>query len=216
MTGFIAHFDTARDYTLQITITHTLVSTVISLLPLLGNSFQRRLSLSSRFPYCLRPQLSASNSNSSQQLNPSSSITNCSSSRNYVTTDVRSPSLSWCWTQVWGPRPDFCYCQTVTDLLMWGALSDGRTCVQLLLVLAREVIAGLTTIFYCIKFETPPTLKVGPPYLHPPGTGWPSYTSGTVFPFRRFLPLAGLRWRYSNLSPRGELTLTAAANWSWL
>jgi hypothetical protein len=28
MTGFIEHFDTAHDYTLQLTITHTLVSTV--------------------------------------------------------------------------------------------------------------------------------------------------------------------------------------------
>jgi hypothetical protein len=28
---------------------------------------------------------------------------------------------------IWGPRPDFCYCQTVTVLSMWGALSDERT-----------------------------------------------------------------------------------------
>jgi hypothetical protein len=30
---------------------------------------------------------------------------------------------------IWGLRPDFCYCQTVTGLLMWGALSlsDERT-----------------------------------------------------------------------------------------
>jgi hypothetical protein len=26
----------------------------------------------------------------------------------------------------WGPRPDFCYCKTVTGLLMWSALSDER------------------------------------------------------------------------------------------
>jgi hypothetical protein len=25
---------------------------------------------------------------------------------------------------IWGSRPDFCYCQTVAGLLMWGALSD--------------------------------------------------------------------------------------------
>jgi hypothetical protein len=25
------------------------------------------------------------------------------------------------------PRPDFCYCQSVAGLLMWGALSDERT-----------------------------------------------------------------------------------------
>jgi hypothetical protein len=28
---------------------------------------------------------------------------------------------------IWGPKSDFCYCQTVAGLLMWGALSDGRT-----------------------------------------------------------------------------------------
>jgi hypothetical protein len=28
---------------------------------------------------------------------------------------------------IWGPRPDFCYCNTVAGLLMWGALSDERT-----------------------------------------------------------------------------------------
>jgi hypothetical protein len=28
---------------------------------------------------------------------------------------------------IWGPRPDFCYCQTFAVLSMWGALSDERT-----------------------------------------------------------------------------------------
>jgi hypothetical protein len=27
---------------------------------------------------------------------------------------------------IWGPRPYFCYCQTVAGLLMWGALPDER------------------------------------------------------------------------------------------
>jgi hypothetical protein len=63
MTVFIEHFDTARDYTLQFTITHTLVSTVTSLLPLLGSGFQQR-------PFFLWvPELSsASSSNFQQQL----------------------------------------------------------------------------------------------------------------------------------------------------
>jgi hypothetical protein len=38
--GFIAHFDTARDYNLQFTITLTLVSTVSLSLLLLGSGFQ--------------------------------------------------------------------------------------------------------------------------------------------------------------------------------
>jgi hypothetical protein len=36
--------------------------------------------------------------------------------------------------------------------------------------------AGLMTIFYCLKFETPPTWRARSSYLYPPGTGWPSYT----------------------------------------
>jgi hypothetical protein len=40
MTGFIAHFDTARDYTLTVLyFTHTLMPTVTSSLPLLGSGF---------------------------------------------------------------------------------------------------------------------------------------------------------------------------------
>jgi hypothetical protein len=45
----------------------------------------------------------------------------------YVTTDGQSASLSWCQAPIWGLRPDFYYCQIVTGLLMWGALSDERT-----------------------------------------------------------------------------------------
>jgi hypothetical protein len=47
---------------------------------------------------------------------------------------------------------------------MWGALSDERTCLKLQLYWASPVQlfsgripAGLTTIFYCLRFETPPT-----------------------------------------------------------
>jgi hypothetical protein len=35
--------------------------------------------------------------------------------------------------------------------------------------------AGLVTIFYCLRFETP-TWRARSPYLYPPGTGWTSYT----------------------------------------
>jgi hypothetical protein len=28
---------------------------------------------------------------------------------------------------IWGPRPNFCYCQTFTILSMWGTLSDEKT-----------------------------------------------------------------------------------------
>jgi hypothetical protein len=48
-------------------------------------------------------------------------------SESYITTDRQSASLSWNKTPIWGLRPDFYYCHTVTGLLMWGALSDERT-----------------------------------------------------------------------------------------
>jgi hypothetical protein len=47
-------------------------------------------------------------------------------SQNCVTTDGHSASLSWCQAPTWGPKADFCYCQTVAGLLMWGAFSDDR------------------------------------------------------------------------------------------
>jgi hypothetical protein len=60
MTGFIGLFDTARDYTLQITITHTQVPTVTSLLLLFGSGFHQRtipLPLSSQTVHGLSFQL---------------------------------------------------------------------------------------------------------------------------------------------------------------
>jgi hypothetical protein len=42
-------------------------------------------------------------------------------------TDGQSASLSWNKTPIWGLRPDFYYRRTVAGLVMWGALSDGRT-----------------------------------------------------------------------------------------
>jgi hypothetical protein len=36
--------------------------------------------------------------------------------------------------------------------------------------------AVLITIFYCLRFETPPSWRARSPYLYRPGTGCPSYT----------------------------------------
>jgi hypothetical protein len=58
MAGFTRLFDTACDHTSQFTVTHTLVSTVTSSLPLLGSGFPN-----SGFPSCRRPH-----GNSSHQL----------------------------------------------------------------------------------------------------------------------------------------------------
>jgi hypothetical protein len=43
--------------------------------------------------------------------------------------------------------------------------------------------AGLVAIFYCLRFETPPTWRARSPYLYPPGAGWPSYTARHWVPF---------------------------------
>jgi hypothetical protein len=67
-------------------------------------------------------------------------------------------------------------------------LTRGRACrLQLLLVLVSVfsglIPVGLMAIFYCLKFETPPTRRDRSPYLYPPGTGCPSYTPGHRVPF---------------------------------
>jgi hypothetical protein len=42
-------------------------------------------------------------------------------------TNGQSSSLSWRQAPTWGPGPDFYYCQTVVDSLIWGTVSDERT-----------------------------------------------------------------------------------------
>jgi hypothetical protein len=44
-----------------------------------------------------------------------------------ITTDGQSASLSWNKAPIWSLRPDYYYCQTVSGLLLWGALSDERS-----------------------------------------------------------------------------------------
>jgi hypothetical protein len=58
---------------------------------------------------------------------PHELLSRLSESESYVTTDGQSASLSWNKAPIWGLRPDFYYRRTVAGLLMWGALSDGRT-----------------------------------------------------------------------------------------
>jgi hypothetical protein len=43
--------------------------------------------------------------------------------------------------------------------------------------------ARLMTIFYCLKFEAPPTWRARSPYLCSPGTEWPSYIPRHWVPF---------------------------------
>jgi hypothetical protein len=78
----------------------------------------------------------------------------------------------------------FIYLQIVAGMLMWGALSDERTDLELTDV-AGPCQQSLSRIraprnswlcFYYLKFETPPTSSSRFPYLFPSGTGQSSYT----------------------------------------
>jgi hypothetical protein len=92
-----------------------------------------------------------------------------------VTTGSQSASLSWCLAPNWGPRPDFCYWQTLAGLLMWCALSDERTGLSFTTAAGpRQRSHSRVRVPYCLRFETPPpTWRARSPYLYPPGTGWP-------------------------------------------
>jgi hypothetical protein len=55
--------------------------------------------------------------------------------------------------------------------------------------------------YFTVSDSRPPNLEGQVPIFIFPGTGWPSYSPGTGFPFRRLLRLTGLRWMYSNPPP---------------
>jgi hypothetical protein len=109
----------------------------------------------------------------------------------YVTTDAQPASLSLCQAPIWGPRPHFCYCQTVPGLLTWGAYSDERTDLPFTIAAGPPhrshsrvpVPSRLMTIFYCLRFETLSTWRARSPYLYLPGTGCPSYIPRYWVPF---------------------------------
>jgi hypothetical protein len=114
-----------RYYTSQITIRHTKSSQTVTdftsrCVVAAYNSWR---SLPSGFPNCPWSQLLASHS-----LDRSSPLTNLLTNS---MTDGQSARLSWCQASIWGLRPEFCYCQTIAGLLMWGALSYERTGMSL-------------------------------------------------------------------------------------
>jgi hypothetical protein len=80
---------------------------------------------------------------------------------------------------IWGPRPDFCYCQTITGLWMWGALSDERTGMSFTIsagprpaqLFSGPSPAGPMTIFYCLRFYTHQTWRARS-RIYTPGIRW--------------------------------------------
>jgi hypothetical protein len=113
-----------------------------------------------------------------------------SQSQSYITTDRQSANLSWCQAPIWGPKPDFYYCQTVVDLLMWSVLSDERRSVvynycwpsPAKSFLARNPRGNHDHIFLS-QIRDCPNLECQVPYLCPPGTRWPSYNHRHWIPF---------------------------------
>jgi hypothetical protein len=139
-----------------------------------GNGFQRRT-----FPFLWVPELSPCYIYIRSRLTIKVKVT------------LRpTVSRSVCQTPIWGPIPNFllsnsCGFVDVGRLLRQEDKYDVYNCcwpssAQLSL---RPSPAGLMAIFYCLRFDIPPTWRARFPYLYPPGTGWPSYTPGHWVPF---------------------------------
>jgi hypothetical protein len=147
---------------------------------MLRNGFQRRT-----FPFLWVPELSPASATSFKQQQSTTTelqmFSNCDSDRSYVTTDGRSVSLFWCQAlnsrflllsnrcgfvdvghPLWrGDGPVIYNC-------CWNSPAQSFTSLT---------PAGLTALFYCLRIGTPSTWRTRSPYLYPPGTEWPRYTS---------------------------------------
>jgi hypothetical protein len=96
-----------------------------------------------------------------------------------------------------GPRPDFLL---LSD--RWSFVDVGRPLWR------EDVSYGLTTVFFCLRFETPPTWRTrSHVFISPKRQGSPVIPPNTAIHFRRPLRLAGPWWRYSNRSYTGNSTL---------
>jgi hypothetical protein len=187
------------------TVTNTLLSTVTYSLTLFGSGFNAGRFLSSGLRNCTRLQLAASNRNSFQRLSPRSSLTNCNTkSKSYdrwvsrpVCFGVRHLSGAldqtfitvrhlWVWccgefslTEVW----------VCSYTCYWSSPAQS---------LSGPNLTGFTTLYFCLRFETPSTCRYRSPYLHPKEQESPVILPDAGLPSRPLLRLVGLRWRYSN------------------
>jgi hypothetical protein len=71
-------------------------------------------------------------------------------------------------------------------------------------------LMGLTTIFNCLRFQTPSTLRAKSPYLCHPGTRGHSCS-----PRRRLLRLPGVWWRYLHLPPHRHGLIEPGSFYDW-
>jgi hypothetical protein len=219
MTWFIGLFDTVSDYTLECPQPRLHCRCLVT-------AFNSERSPSSPFPNCPRPQLPASNSNTSQRLNLSTRLTNSvthqqtNSPTSWLTNSNKfkvnfmlhrrsvGRSLLVSSTRL-KPKPRFLLLSHSCEFVdlgrpLWredGPVVYNCCCPSPTQSFSGPSPVGLMIVFYCLRFETPPTWRARSPYLYHPVTGW-SRSPGTGFPFRRLLRLAGLRWRYSDRPPR--------------
>jgi hypothetical protein len=130
------------------------------------------------------------------------------------------PSASLSSSPIWGPRPDFCYCQTLAGLIMWMRSiwqEDGCVVCNWWLVLANAVILwsesrGTHDQILLSQIRVFTNLEGQAPVFISPRNKVARLYTGTGFPFRRLLRLPGLRWRYSNPPPRSLSWLVEVMN----
>jgi hypothetical protein len=117
---------------------------------------------------------------------------------------------------IWGPTPDFCYCQTVAGLLMWDALSDER--MHLLFIITAGPCQHSYSLvrvprdswpYFTVSDSKLPQLEAQVPIFISPGTGWLSNTPRHWVPFSS--PPMILRATVKVFKPISTWALTQAA-----
>jgi hypothetical protein len=112
---------------------------------------------------------------------------------------------------------NFVFCLTIAGLLMWGVLSGGRIDLYFTCTIAsrscqsshcRVRVSQNSQPFLLSHMILPQPGWPGSRIYIPQEEGYPVISSGTGFPFRRLLQLAGLRLRYSNPPSHGKLSST--------
>jgi hypothetical protein len=180
--------------------THTLLSRVMSSLTLLSSHFQWHT-----FPFLWVLKLFPTpNSNNLPQLNTNSFQTNCNSKSKLCYDQRQSVGLSRCQETTWGPRPDFYYCQTVQDLLMWGTLSDERVGLSFKIAAVPHQRSQSWVQVHRTHDHILLSQIWDSPNLEgqvPKEQGGPVIPQGIGFPFHHLILLIGLQQRYSNPPP---------------